>query len=213
MLKNKLYIGDFSEKLFCCLAVFLLGNVAFAVNVIIPNMPDSEFTDNEASVNAVIPEIFDKHSKTFKFSLTLNATLSNNVEIAFGQAVPGDISVNTPNLTHAETDLIVGWDCGRWFLRPKGLREFYYSSVTNFVAGGRTMSCVLNIDSEDNLYSMSFKDGESSFTFQGLAVSNSVDWLKPTEWDLLRVVSRGDDTDAENIKVSFNGNKTLIIIN
>jgi len=200
------------KKLFYCLAVFLLVNVAFAINVIIPNMPDSEFEDNEASVNAVIPTITDPQSKTFKFYLTLNATLSNNVEIAFGtdQIISGGQADEI--LMHEETDLIIGWDCGRWFLRPKGLREFYYSSVTNFVAGERTMSGVFRVDPEDNLYSLEFQDGERSFTFQGLAVSNSVDWLKPTEWDLLRVVSRGDDTDAENIKVSFNGNKTLIII-
>jgi hypothetical protein len=55
------------KKLFYCLAVFLLVNVVFAVNVIIPSMPDSEFVDNEAFVNAVIPEIFDKQSKTFKW--------------------------------------------------------------------------------------------------------------------------------------------------
>ena len=200
------------KKMLYCLAVFLLVNVVFAVNVIIPDMPDSEFADNEASVNAVIPEIFDKQSKTFKFSLTLNATLSNNVEIAFGtdQAVSGGQADEI--LMHEETGLIVGWDCGRWFLRPKGLREFYYSSVTNFVAGERTMSGVFRVDPEDNLYSLEFHDGEDSFTFQGLTISNCVDWLKPTEWDLLRVVSRGDDTDAENIKVSFNGDATLIII-
>jgi len=191
--------------------LFLINNI-FAVVINIPDMPDSEFTDNEASVNAVIPAIFDQHSKTFKFYLTLNATLSNNVEIAFGtdQIVSGGQADEI--LMHEETDIIVGWDCGRWFLRPKGLRTFYYSSVTNFVAGERTMSGFIKVDPEDNLYSITFKDGESSFTFQGLAVSNCVDWLKPTEWDLLRVVSRGDDTDAENIKVSFNGNKTLIII-
>jgi hypothetical protein len=110
--------------LFYCLAVFLLVNVAFAVNVNIPDMPDSQFADNEASVNVSIPEIFDKHSKTFKFYLTLNATLSNNVEIAFGK----NGIINDNKLTHEETDIIVGWDCGRWFLRPKGLREFYYSN-------------------------------------------------------------------------------------
>lgn len=191
--------------------LFLINNIS-AVNITIPDMPDSQFADNEASVNAVIPEIFDRQSKTFKFSITLNATSSNNVEIAFGQAVPVNISGNTPNLTHEETDLIVGWDCGRWFLRPKGLREFYYSNVTNFAAGERTMSGVFRVDSEDSLYSMYFKDGDESFTFDGVTASNSVDWLKPTEWNLLRVVSRGDDTDAENIKVSFSGDKTLIII-
>jgi hypothetical protein len=200
------------KKVFYCLVVFLLVNIAFAVNVIIPNMPDSEFTDNEVSVNAVIPETFYKQSKTFKFYLTLNATLSNNVEIAFGS----DQAVNGSNadgiLMHEETDLIVGWDCGHWFLRPKGLKQFYYSSVTNFVSGERTMSGFFRVDPEDNLYSLSFKDGESNFVFQGLTVSNSIDWLKPTEWDLLRVVSRGDDTDVENIKVRFSGDKTLIII-
>ncbi len=112
------------KMLFYCLAVFLLVNVAFAVNVNIPDMPDSQFADNEASVNVSIPEIFDKHSKTFKFYLTLNATLSNNVEIAFGK----NGIINDNKLTHEETDIIVGWDCGRWFLRPKGLREFYYSN-------------------------------------------------------------------------------------
>jgi hypothetical protein len=191
---------------------FMLVQSVSAVIVEIPEMPVSTFVDNEASVSAVIPEVLDKQSKTFKFYLTFNATLSNNVEIAFGQAVPGDISLNTPNLTHAETDLIVGWDCGRWFLRPKGLREFHYSSVTNFVAGERTLSGFLKVDTEDNLYSMDFKDGGVGVTFDGVTVSNSVEWLKPTEWDLLKVVTRGDDTEAENIKVSFIGDRMVIII-
>ncbi len=187
--------------------LFLINNIS-AVNITIPDMPDSQFADNEASVNAVIPEIFDRQSKTFKFSITLNATSSNNVEIAFGK----NGIINDNKLTHEETDIIVGWDCGRWFLRPKGLREFYYSNVTNFAAGERTMSGVFRVDSEDSLYSMYFKDGEESFTFDGVTASNSVDWLKPAEWDLLKVVTRGDDTDAENIKVSFSGDNTLIII-
>jgi hypothetical protein len=187
--------------------LFLINNIS-AVNITIPDMPDSQFADNEASVNAVIPEIFDRQSKTFKFSITLNATSSNNVEIAFGK----NGIINDNKLTHEETDIIVGWDCGRWFLRPKGLREFYYSNVTNFAAGERTMSGVFRVDSEDSLYSMYFKDGEESFTFDGVTASNAVDWLKPTEWNLLRVVSRGDNTDAENIKVSFSGDNTLIII-
>ncbi|MDA3799705.1 MAG: hypothetical protein PF692_11570 [Kiritimatiellae bacterium] len=200
------------KKIFVVGFVLVLVCQMFAVVVDVPQMPVSAFVDNEASVSAVIPEVFDKQSKTFKFYLTFNATLSNNVEIAFGQAVPGDISGNTPNLTHEETDLIVGWDCGKWFLRPKGLKEFYYSPVTNFVAGERTLSGFLRVDPENNLYSMDFKDGGVSFAFDGVAVSNFVEWLKPTEWDLLKVVTRGDNTEAENIKVSFSGDKTVIIV-
>ena len=131
--------------------------------------------------------------------------------------MPGDISINTPDgldgkLAAEETDMILGWDCGKWFLRPKGLRTRYSSTVTNFVAGTRTFIASINLYPNGTPKEIIFTDNGQKITFKDFKVTESVAWLKPDDWSLLRVTTRGADVANEDVKVKFGVDKMMIII-
>ena len=89
-------------------ASLLLSSLCLASSFAVPTMPEVEWDDTEVVTNAVLPTA-RADSRVFAFSLELDATASNNVEVAFGRDVNHD-----GMLSRAEADLLVGWDCGEW---------------------------------------------------------------------------------------------------
>ena len=74
-------------------------------------LPQSAYADTEVSTN--IAFVVDRAMMTrIEFTVALDATPTNNVEIAFGADADED-GVLAPR----ETRLVVGWDCGAWFVR------------------------------------------------------------------------------------------------
>jgi len=76
---------------------------------VVGQLPASEFLDTEVSAHHRLeqPGIVN----FLDFSLAFNGTASNNVEVAFGRDADGD---NV--LAVHETEMIVGWRCGRYFI-------------------------------------------------------------------------------------------------
>jgi len=192
----------------------------FGLVVDVPRVAESQFVDGESSKDQTFQSNLPAQSRTFKIEMSLNATLTNNVQIAFGkdQAVPGDISTKNPDgcdgkLAAEETDLILGWDCGKWFLRLKGLRTRYDFSVINFVAGQRTLKASIEIYPSGEPKAISFNDNGQTFSFVDFKLQDNVSWLKPDDWSLLRVTTRGADVANEDVSIKFTNDSTLIIIN
>lgn len=98
-----------------------------------------------------------------------------------------------------ETDLIICWDCGCWFLRPKGLKTRYTSTVTSFAAGSRFFVASINLSPTETIKEVVFSDNGKTFLFDGLTVADAADWLKPDDWSLLRVTTRGTDVANERM--------------
>ena len=86
----------------------LLSSLCLAASFAVPEMPDAEWDDTEVVTNAALPAA-RADSRVFAFSLELDATASNNVEVAFGRDADHD-----GVLSRGEADLLVGWDCGEW---------------------------------------------------------------------------------------------------
>lgn len=86
----------------------------FAVGI--SELPPSDFVDTEVTTN--FPAAFGTNDNHFLFSLVFDSAPSNNVQAAFGCDADSD-----GILSAEETDLIVGWDCGRWRIRYKGQVE------------------------------------------------------------------------------------------
>ena len=86
----------------------LLSSLCLAASFAVPEMPDAEWDDTEVVTNAALPAV-RADSRVFAFTLELDATASNNVEVAFGRDADHD-----GVLSRAEADLLVGWDCGEW---------------------------------------------------------------------------------------------------
>ena len=141
--------------------------------------------------------------------MSFNATLTNNIQIAFGSD-----QVHIDNkLAAEETDLILGWDCGKWFLQPKGLRTRYNFAVTNFFAGRKTLKATIGLSPVGSPKTIIFTDNGKQFSFTDFKLQDNVSGLKPDDWSLLRVTTRGADVANEDVRVKFDIDKMLILIN
>ena len=86
-----------------------------AVAVTVTPLPPSEFADTEVSTN--IAFVVERPAMTrIEFMVALDATPTNNVEVAIGTDENGD-----GNLAVEEAAYVFGWDCGTWFARSAGL--------------------------------------------------------------------------------------------
>ena len=88
-----------------------LPMTAFAVTV--EPMPPCAYADTEVSTN--IAFVVDRARMTrIEFSVALDATPTNNVEVAIGTDANGD-----GNLAPEEAAYVFGYDCGKWFERNR----------------------------------------------------------------------------------------------
>ena len=94
-------------------ASVLLSSLCLAAVFAVPEMPEAEWDDTEVVTNAALPAA-RADSRVFAFTLELDATASNNVEVAFGHDADHD-----GVLSRGEAGLLVGWDCGEWFWRDR----------------------------------------------------------------------------------------------
>ena len=84
-----------------------------AVAVTVTSLPPSEFADTEVSTN--IAFAVERPAMTrIEFTVALDATPTNNVEVAIGTDANGD-----SNLSVEESAYVFGWDCGTWFCRAR----------------------------------------------------------------------------------------------
>jgi hypothetical protein len=90
----------------------------------IPALPMSEFADTEVSTNFTFA-VGGGGGCRLVFSLELEATPTNNVEVAIGCDADenGILSLN-------EAALAVGYDCGEWFVRSAENDSVTYSDAT-----------------------------------------------------------------------------------
>ena len=87
----------------------------FAVTV--SELPSAEFADTEVSTN--IAFVVDRSMMTrIEFTVALDATPTNNVEVAIGTDGNGD-----GNLSVEESAYVFGYDCGTWFERSQSKSE------------------------------------------------------------------------------------------
>ena len=91
-----------------CVAL-LSASVAFAVEV--AELPWAKFADTEVSTNFTFAA-GAVANRRLVFTLELQASPSNNVEVAIGCDADGD-----GHLSLDESGLTVGYDCGEWFVR------------------------------------------------------------------------------------------------
>ena len=107
----------------------LLPMAALAVTV--EPLPQSEFADTEVSTN--IAFVVERPAMTrIEFTVALDATPTNNVEVAIGTDTNGD-----GNLAVEEAANVFGYDCGRWFKREGELFDCSDCSNVRLNAEGR----------------------------------------------------------------------------
>ena len=181
---------------------------AAAVTLDVARLQEPVFADREASGDAALPGNRFDSLRVFRLELTFASTPSNNVQVAFGR----DNRPADGKLAAEETDFIVGWDCGEWFLRPQGLRERFTYSPAAVTGGTRMLTASIRVSGQGVPQSVTFKDGAAAFAFEGLALTPFPDWLKPDLWDSLRVTVRGSNPTNDTVKAVFAPDGARVII-
>ena len=159
----------------------------------LPPLSVSGFADTEVTachpLDQAMPSVCG-----LKFILVFGGTPTNNVEITFGRDEDGDGS-----LSFWESDVRIGWDCGRHFVErvPTGERFEEVSVGTNGEARILRWNCALK-----------------HRVMRGLSVSNEVgaafaaitaappNWLYDANWDRMRLTARGPDARDERFDVA-----------
>ena len=94
-----------------------------ALGTTVSELPPSEFADTEVSTN--IAFVVDRSMMTrIEFTVELDATPTNNVEVAIGTDGNGD-----GNLSVEESAYVFGYDCGSWFCRERDANTIENTAV------------------------------------------------------------------------------------
>ena len=89
----------------------LIMPVAAAAGIAVGPLPAPDYADTEVSTNFAF-SVGEGQSRGIVFTVELQATPSNNVEVAIGVDADEDGSLSVD-----ESELCVGYDCGTWFVR------------------------------------------------------------------------------------------------
>ena len=155
-------------------------------------LPPSAYADPAVSTNVPFTA-WEEHQKRFEHRLSFEATPSNNVQVAFGTDADAD-GVLGPD----EERLVVGWDCGEWFVldATNGVRLADAAQPTN---RAQTLAFVFETRSDGAVKSLSLSsDGVS--LFPSLAATPPK-WLYDTRWDMFRLTARGVDDPHAGFRV------------
>ena len=91
--------------------LMVLPLTAFGRTLTVPPLPPSEFADTEVSTNIPLSVTFAGVA-CVNVSLSFVATPTNGLEVALGIDADCD-----GNLSVGESSYVLGYDCGRWFVR------------------------------------------------------------------------------------------------
>ena len=189
------FVGRMS--LLLCGGTSLLAWAHPAVPVALPPVVHA---DTETVTNIPFTASLDAAGR-FRLALSCLATPSNNVEAAFG------VDRNSDGvLALEETDCVIGWDCGAWFIQ-KG---------ADGVRTGR--ACVVPTDGVSELsWSVQTSpggaatrleaavDGAPAFAELGVLEPRrhelAADWLYRREWDMVKLTGRGLEGHGEAFAV------------
>ena len=185
------------------LLLFCLALPLAAAGVELPQLAAPEFLDTEVSATHRLeqPEL---GFRGLDFRLDFNGTPSNNVEVAFGRDLDADGS-----LAPHETDVIVGWECGRYFIERfrTGERTEETNVGTNDVA--RSLAWHYDVRKGGTVFRAFAATNEVGAAFASVS-TNTPAWLYDRNWNLMQLTARGVDVQGERFEVDVQSRGLLI---
>ena len=164
----------------------------FVVGVTISQLPPSAYVDTEVTAYADL-RIPARNARGLDIEMTFTGTASNNVEIALGRDADGD-----GRLSFRETDLALGWDCGRYFVESFVTGEcFEEPAAADGISRRLCWHCPVK---RGRLLGLAVSN-ETAAVFAPLA-ANTPAWAYSAGWDLMRLTARGVDAPGERFVVT-----------
>ena len=183
-------------------AAFLLVPAA-ALGVAVEPLPPPEFADTEVTAHHRLGQPASG-LRGLDFRLDFSGTASNNVEVAFGR----DRDANGSLEPH-ETDVIVGWECGRYFIERfrTGERIEEANVGTNDLA--RLLAWHYDVRKGGKVLKAFTASNEVCVAFASVS-TNTPAWLYDRNWNLMQLTARGVDVQGERFEVDVRSSGFLI---
>ena len=176
-----MHIKSYSSLIATLLSVNLLSSAAQAATHVA--LPLAQYVDTETTTN--VPFMMGANGRhTFRFALSFAGTPSNNVEVALGTD-----SDSNGILSAGETELVVGWDCGRWFLWDFATGTRHWSGMAGVGNHRLDWTAALDVTNAASRITAVF-DGTRPFVDLTAALPS---WLHNPAWNILRLTGRGMD--------------------
>ena len=180
------------------------ASVAATMNVAPLSAP--EFADTEVSTNVCLVVTQElsagDNRRFFDVSLSLVATLTNNVEIVFGVDADEDGVLGC-----RERDFVLGWDCGAWFLRDRRANGETRFGEGTAVGTERTLTWRVKVDGAHLPRSFAATEGRAT-----LVTGAATAAMFSPQWNMARIVARGGVVSNERISVKMSRNAMRVII-
>ena len=174
-----------------------------------PVLPPVEHLDTETVTNVPFTA-YQPHLRHFIVKLAFNATPSNNVEMSFGTdgstgttgilpvgngstGTTGVPPVEDGALSPDECDLVVGWDCGAWFVEDGATGERVTAAPAGDF-GAHELVVRVRLRRGGAIDDVRFLDNGAE-VFSEL-VASKPSWLHASGWNRLRLVGRGENVRA-----------------
>ena len=174
-----------------CLVICQAVNLFAARQITVTQLPEPNIPLTEVETNVVFSEGRTSDNK-WLFSMELNPSVTNCVEVVFGidKDADGVLGVD-------EGMFCIGWDCGEWFWRDRLLNEECRISEESDL---RRLEISLYFKSDKTVSSIS----------SNIFGSDIPKTFFDTDFDLLRVISRGAERINVESKFSSTGFKLYI---
>ena len=191
-----------SLKVLALVAMLSLSRVLGAATTEVAGLSPSSFVDTESVTNVMFNAGVDG-VRRFSLAIELEASISNNVEVAFGR----DVNTNGV-LDRFEADLKVGWDAGEWFCRDR--RE----GVERRVARGdgrRRLDWQLRLDADRVPMALVASDatgpvfGGTAMDTDGGGAPSLPLTLFDAAWNVMRVTTRGTFDPEGTVSANLGG--------
>ena len=147
-----------------------------AARVAAPLPSPSPYADTESVTNVTF-RAGTSGDNVFSLSLVLDASPSNNVEVAFGCDTNGNGA-----LDDSEASFAVGWDCGEWFFRDITAD---IADSCNGACGRKKLDWDLRLDKSSAPKTLRAQAGGLALPFPMTAT------MYDPSWNVARVTARG----------------------
>ena len=169
-------------------------------------LPPVTHADTEVMTNVPFTGALDVSGR-FAFDLSCRATPSNNVEVAFGTDADGDGVLDL-----GETDCVIGWDCGAWFVRKGADGACQMENGEWKIENGvepevRTLSWRVRVRTDGTPFRLE-ATADGTLVFADLPLEST---YSPS-WNLLRLTGRGLDASLETFTFSVTPDGTIFIM-
>jgi len=177
-----------------CLLACVVASAVFALPPVRPVLPLVEHLDTETVTNMPFTA-WQRNLCDFTVNLSIVATPSNNVEIAFGTdtGTTGVSPVGDGELSPDECDLIVGWDCGSWFVEDGETGE-RFTAVPTGGCGPHDLALRVRLRHNGAIESVRFLDNGTEVFTEIAALKPA--WFHAPGWNRVRLVGRGENVRA-----------------